>query len=79
MCIRDRNGDIIGTLPPLGNKQFRKNAKVVPASGKPKMSSGVALLNYLANRDRRRRQALAIGATLLGGFVLHDEWKWLKK
>ena len=76
--IIGKNGDIIGTLPPLGNKQFRKNAEVIPASGKPKMSSGVALLNYLANRDRRRRQALAIGATLLGGFVLHDEWKWLK-
>ena len=27
--IIGKNGDIIGTLPPLGNKQFRKNAKVI--------------------------------------------------
>ena len=27
---------------------------------------------------RRRRQAIAIGATLLGGYVLNNEWEWIK-
>ena len=27
---------------------------------------------------RVRRQAIAIGATLLGGYVLHNEWEWIK-
>ena len=27
---------------------------------------------------RKRRQALAIGATLLGGYVLNNEWDWIK-
>ena len=27
---------------------------------------------------RRRRQAIAIGATLLGGYVLNNEWDWIK-
>ena len=26
---------------------------------------------------RKRRQALAIGATLLGGYVLNNEWDWI--
>ena len=25
-----------------------------------------------------RRQAIAIGATLLGGYVLNNEWEWIK-
>ena len=27
---------------------------------------------------RKKRQALAIGATLLGGYVLNNEWDWIK-
>ena len=27
---------------------------------------------------RMRRQAIAIGATLLGGYVLNNEWEWIK-
>ena len=28
--------------------------------------------------SRKRRQAIAIGATLLGGYVLNNEWEWIK-
>ena len=27
---------------------------------------------------RVKRQAIAIGATLLGGYVLNNEWEWIK-
>ena len=27
---------------------------------------------------RKKRQAIAIGATLLGGYVLNNEWEWIK-
>ena len=29
-------------------------------------------------RRRMKRQAIAIGATLLGGYVLNNEWEWIK-
>ena len=32
----------------------------------------------MRRRRRMRRQAIAIGATLLGGYVLSNEWEWLK-
>ena len=37
-----------------------------------------ALGEEIRQMRRRRRQAIAIGATLLGGYVLNNEWEWIK-
>ena len=29
-------------------------------------------------KSRRKRQLLAVGATLLGGFVFNNQWNWIK-
>ena len=29
-------------------------------------------------KSRKRRQLLAVGATLLGGYVVNNEWDWIK-
>ena len=37
-----------------------------------------AIEEEIRKMQRRRRQAIAIGATLLGGYVLNNEWEWIK-
>ena len=37
-----------------------------------------AIEEEMRRMRRRRRQAIAIGATLLGGYVLNNEWEWIK-
>ena len=37
-----------------------------------------AMEEEIRKMRRRRRQAIAIGATLLGGYVLNNEWEWIK-
>ena len=37
-----------------------------------------AIEEEIREMRRRRRQAIAIGATLLGGYVLNNEWEWIK-
>ena len=43
---------------------------------------GVAFLiereEMRVKKSRKRRQLLAVGATLLGGYVINDKWNWLK-